>query len=54
MKKNKTGHFETFHEVMFPQSFTKDNSNGETNQGEQPTIDEIWGWLGHLEIEDSV
>jgi len=54
MKKNNIGHIGTFQRGLFPQAFTTAKNGGETIQGEQPTIDEIWDWLGHPEIEDGV
>lgn len=54
MKKNNTGRFETFQEGLFPQVFPNAENGGETNQGEQPTIDGIWDWLGHPEVADDV
>jgi len=54
MKKNDTGHFETFQRCLFPQVFPNAENGGETRQEQQPTIDEIWDWLDHPEVEDDV
>ena len=61
MKKNKMRHFETLKRDLFPQVFPQAKNSGETKsakivdspqQGhgiepQQPTIDEIWDWLGN-------
>lgn len=54
MKKNNIGHFETFWRGLFTQVFPDKENGGETSQERQPTIDEIWDWIGHPEVEDSV
>lgn len=54
MKKNKTRHYKTFWEAMFPQLFPVSENGGGTNREQQPSIDKIWEWLGHPEIEDNV
>lgn len=54
MKKNNTGHFETFQGDVFPQVIPHDKNGGETNQGRQPSINDIWDWFGHPEVEDGV
>ena len=47
MKKNKMRHFETLNGDLFPQCFPNAKNGGETKQDEQPTLDEIWEWLGN-------
>lgn len=54
MKKNKIRHYKTFREAMFPQLFPINENDGETNQEQQSSIDEIWEWLGYPEVEDNV
>ena len=47
MKKNKTAHFGASKGDLFPHMFTQGKQSGETLANEQPTIDEIWEWLGN-------
>ena len=61
MKKNKMRHYETLWDEMFPQVFPQAKNSGGTKsakivdspqQGhgiepQQPTLDEIWEWLGN-------
>ena len=61
MKKNKMRHFETLKRDLFPQVFPQAENSGETKCGkiddkpqqghgmepQQPSIQEIWEWLGN-------
>ena len=61
MKKNKMRHYETLIDGMFPQVFPQGKNSWETKtakivdspqhghgiEPKQPTIDEIWEWLGN-------
>ena len=47
MKKDKTRQYETLLDGMFPQCFPRGKKVGKQKQDEQPTLDEIWEWLGN-------
>ena len=61
MKKNKMRHYETLKGDLFPQVFPQAENSGETKCGkiddkpqqghgiepQQPSIQEIWEWLGN-------
>lgn len=47
MSKYKIGHYETLQRCSFPQVFTPQNIAGETEQNQQPSLDEILEWLGN-------
>lgn len=49
MKKNKIRHYETLYGDLFPRVFPHGKQGGETLANEQPTLDEIWEWLGDLD-----
>ncbi len=46
MKKNKMRHYETLKRGLFPRVFPQGKQDGETLVNEQPTLDDIWEWLG--------
>ena len=46
MKKNKMRHYETSKGDLFPRVFPQGKHGGETLVNEQPTLDEIWEWVG--------
>ena len=47
MAKYKTRQNKTNLDGLFPQMFPRDKIGGETNQDEQPSLDEIWEWFGN-------
>ena len=47
MKKDKTLRNKTYLDGVFPQVFPQAQIGGETKQDEQPTLNEIWDWLGN-------
>lgn len=51
MKKYNIRHYETLKLDLFPQEFPTGETGGETLANEQPTLDEIWEWLGDPDAE---
>ena len=51
MKKYNMRHYETLLDELFPQEFPTGETGGETLANEQPTLDEIWEWLGNTDAE---
>ena len=47
MKKDKILRNKTYLDELFSQTFPHARIGGETKQDEQPTLNEIWDWLGN-------